>query len=228
MYLNSVMIEVTRRCNLACEHCLRGDAQNIDMNTDHIDTLLDKVTDIGSVIFTGGEPSLRPDIIRYFVKKAIEKGTYINSFYIATNGIKIDTEFIIACVELYSLCEDKEMCAVELSNDIYHASEGEYNDELLEALTFYRKRNKSDNQHYRLIYEGRTKEFWAKDDCRVLDKVDVKDLDDLHETEVCLSVHGKIYLQCDSSFETADNNTVCDVKNLKRFYNKLKKLQKTS
>lgn len=27
----SVFIEVTRRCNMCCAHCLRGDAENIDI-----------------------------------------------------------------------------------------------------------------------------------------------------------------------------------------------------
>ena len=29
---NTVIIEVTRRCNMSCPHCLRGDAQNVDMD----------------------------------------------------------------------------------------------------------------------------------------------------------------------------------------------------
>ena len=29
----NLMLEVTRRCNLQCEHCMRGEAQNIDMPT---------------------------------------------------------------------------------------------------------------------------------------------------------------------------------------------------
>ena len=28
---DNIMIEVTRRCNLRCEHCMRGEPQNIDM-----------------------------------------------------------------------------------------------------------------------------------------------------------------------------------------------------
>ena len=31
--LNSMAIEVTRRCNMACPHCLRGEAQGINIDT---------------------------------------------------------------------------------------------------------------------------------------------------------------------------------------------------
>ena len=33
IYVESLVIEVTRRCNMRCEHCLRGDAQNLDIST---------------------------------------------------------------------------------------------------------------------------------------------------------------------------------------------------
>ena len=34
MYISSacdVVIEITRRCNMCCAHCLRGDAEAVDM-----------------------------------------------------------------------------------------------------------------------------------------------------------------------------------------------------
>lgn len=33
IYVNYLAIEVTRRCNMKCNHCLRGDAQNLDIST---------------------------------------------------------------------------------------------------------------------------------------------------------------------------------------------------
>ena len=32
-----VMLEITRRCQLKCAHCMRGDAQNLDMSEEIID-----------------------------------------------------------------------------------------------------------------------------------------------------------------------------------------------
>ena len=67
--LDSLVIEVTRRCQLKCEHCLRGNAQKRDMSRDYIKDLFKKVGYISNLTFTGGEPSLVPHIIQMIRKK---------------------------------------------------------------------------------------------------------------------------------------------------------------
>ena len=65
---NNVFIEVTRRCNMCCAHCLRGDAESIDIQEKYIDAFLDnfeKGAYISSLTFTGGEISLNIPAIRY-------------------------------------------------------------------------------------------------------------------------------------------------------------------
>ena len=57
-YAYKVVIEVTRRCNMNCAHCLRGDAQNLDISIDVIDRFFDAFAngaDISTITFTGGE-----------------------------------------------------------------------------------------------------------------------------------------------------------------------------
>ena len=56
---NSVFIEVTRRCNMCCAHCLRGDAESIDIQEKYIDAFLDnfeKGAYISSLTFTKRRP----------------------------------------------------------------------------------------------------------------------------------------------------------------------------
>ncbi|MDR2850623.1 MAG: heme b synthase [Desulfovibrio sp.] len=59
--------EVTRSCNLACKHC-RAEAHphpyNGELSTTEAISLIDSFSQVGSpiIIFTGGEPMLRPDI----------------------------------------------------------------------------------------------------------------------------------------------------------------------
>lgn len=68
---NNVFIEVTRRCNMCCAHCLRGDAESIDIQEKYIDAFLDnfeKGAYISSLTFTGGEISLNIPAIRYTLK----------------------------------------------------------------------------------------------------------------------------------------------------------------
>ena len=40
-------IELTRRCNMACKHCLRGDAQNLTISKEIIDKIF---TDTAKII----------------------------------------------------------------------------------------------------------------------------------------------------------------------------------
>ncbi len=59
--------EVTRSCNLACRHC-RAEAHpepyTGELSTAEAKTLIDTFPEVGSpiIIFTGGEPMLRPDV----------------------------------------------------------------------------------------------------------------------------------------------------------------------
>lgn len=74
MYISSacdVVIEVTRRCNMCCAHCLRGDAEAVDIQERYIDAFLDSFANAGyisSLTFTGGEISLNiPAIYRHYL-----------------------------------------------------------------------------------------------------------------------------------------------------------------
>lgn len=81
---NNVFIEVTRRCNMCCAHCLRGDAESIDIQEKYIDAFLDnfeKGAYISSLTFTGGEISLNIPAIRYTLKAVKERGIAVGSFY---------------------------------------------------------------------------------------------------------------------------------------------------
>ena len=70
MQVYSLILEVTRRCNMCCAHCLRGEAENIDMQKETIDKVLDLVDKIEHVTFSGGEPSLNLPLIQYFFDRA--------------------------------------------------------------------------------------------------------------------------------------------------------------
>ena len=51
---NQLTVEITRKCNMACAHCLRGDAENVDLTNMDIDGVLDQAEAIGRLIITGG------------------------------------------------------------------------------------------------------------------------------------------------------------------------------
>lgn len=67
---DTLILEVTRRCNMYCDHCLRGNAMSMDMDDALVDKIVDAVDGIGTVVFSGGEPTLNLAAIRHFFDKA--------------------------------------------------------------------------------------------------------------------------------------------------------------
>lgn len=79
-----LVIEITRRCNLNCGHCMRGSVQRKDFNTNLLGWIEWLYEEMGEpwVTLTGGEPFLKPDILRQVVSSI----GYSAVIYIATNG----------------------------------------------------------------------------------------------------------------------------------------------
>lgn len=92
IYFRRLIVEVTRRCQLKCEHCMRGDAQDLDISTDIIDSILEQTAGIGELFFTGGEPTLAPDKMNYFVDRMIEENIPLGGINYITNGIELSEE----------------------------------------------------------------------------------------------------------------------------------------
>lgn len=85
--------EVTASCNLNCIHChAMGSTANPDeLTTDEGKRLIDQLAEIDAfrtLVFTGGEPLLRPDIFD-LLKHAKDAGL---ANIIATNGVLIDDD----------------------------------------------------------------------------------------------------------------------------------------
>lgn len=90
----TVMIELTRRCNMRCGHCFRGEAQNVDINCKHIDALLEQTEMIGELVLTGGEPTLNMDAMEYLLDRLCERGIPVLKFQLLTNGLIYSERFI--------------------------------------------------------------------------------------------------------------------------------------
>lgn len=83
-------IEITRRCNLRCKHCQRGEKESVDLSKEDIDSFLDNFTNIRHITIGGGEPTLNPDMIEYIVDKIIEKKIVVERLGMITNGHRFD------------------------------------------------------------------------------------------------------------------------------------------
>ena len=117
----NLMLEVTRKCNMRCAHCMRGEQQEETMSSDTIQRLLEYVYGIEQLSITGGEPSLVPDTIRwlaYFVKSRDIK---VGSFFCATNAGEYSKEFVDALSSLYAVCTKPDKCILTISTDQFHS-----------------------------------------------------------------------------------------------------------
>ena len=80
------IIEVTRRCTLNCEHCFRGEAENIDIEEDTIINSLKDVNSIKKLVITGGEPFLVHEKLEIIAAIINEYNIYVQDIYVVTNG----------------------------------------------------------------------------------------------------------------------------------------------
>lgn len=208
MRINHLALEVTRRCNIQCSFCLRGHQQRVDISLEQIDILLDQTTSIGHFCPTGGEPSLNVPAIQYFINGCKKRGITIDTFYIATNGIRITNEFVNVCIELYDMSKIKDRSGVQISNDYYHLQQGSYDDSLLKDLHFFSKREKeNDKIKWKLHHEG-----LAITNHPTSTKMSVP-----HPTMYYINVHGNVINGCDWSYENQEKNILCRVENLEEY-----------
>lgn len=208
MYVSNVIIEVTRRCNMACDHCLRGCAQNMDIEESTLEAFFSKVDSIGVLTITGGEPSLVPEKINAVVRIAKAHNVDIGSFYMVTNGKETSLEFIQAVIALYAYCGEKEACTLAYSDDIFHEEITEENKMLLEALRFTSPRNDSHVSYDSVITEGRAEENGLGGGNRAreleLHNFEIDEEYGIQDGEFYINCKGNILPLCDLSFETQE------------------------
>jgi hypothetical protein len=101
--------------------------------------VLSQTDAIYDVTFTGGEPSLNVELIKYFIEEVSKRKIPVNSFWVATNGAENTLELVHALLDLYYYCgeDGDDLCCVALSRDKYHDNIPPKNEMLLEGLGFY-------------------------------------------------------------------------------------------
>lgn len=120
--IETLSIEVTRACNLDCSHCLRGPAEKSVFDCTKLAELFSKrdIKYVRSLVLTGGEPLLRPDIIEMIVETFEAYSVRMGSFFIATNGTAFSKKAFKAIAYLSHITEDREANFIKISNSIYH------------------------------------------------------------------------------------------------------------
>jgi len=93
---NSLILTVTRACNLRCSYCPRVKAGWPSLSNDDITKSIDLFCQLfggGEIKIFGGEPLLVPDQVRYAIEEA-EKRDAIKRIYLSTNGLGLDGEWL--------------------------------------------------------------------------------------------------------------------------------------
>jgi MoaA/NifB/PqqE/SkfB family radical SAM enzyme len=204
--LTDLVIEVTRRCNMGCAHCLRGDSQDLDLNTEYIDRLLRNVDRIGTITFSGGEPSLNLAAIEYTLAICKHLNIEVGGFYIVTNGKTNILPLSIVALKWYAYCYEKELCGLALSKDMFHDNIDPDNEEILRGLSFFREDKFTDFETMKLIYSGRAEELGGFETVNVdwhNEELSVECYDGQYcvESMIYLSANGDIRTNCDTAYE---------------------------
>lgn len=129
--IENLIMEVTRRCNMQCDMCLRGDAEREDMPNNVMEAVFIAADEIQSVTPTGGEPFLVPETTINALRGAREKGA--TSAFLSTNGSisPFSDEGFPVVQEMFSFAlhystgreldeEDLFDCIIQVSRDSFH------------------------------------------------------------------------------------------------------------
>lgn len=206
MTYSDLVIEVTRRCNMACSHCLRGKAENINISDDILNAFFGKIkgSDFRSLTITGGEPSLAVDRIKAVLKYLKKYKISVGHFYMVTNAKYCPDSFLKVIFDMYMYSEEKELFEISYSNDKFHDDLNEKNIEKLSAFKFFNPKNSEDYplDEYRLLSEGEAKENYGGNSVP-LSHYDFDD-DSINDGMFYLNCNGNIVPCCDLSYESQE------------------------
>jgi organic radical activating enzyme len=182
--------------------------------------MVDAIKHIDTITFTGGEPSLAVDRIRYIYEQIKKRGITLDRFYVVTNGKIASRGLVDVLIDLHTFvdCSDIEYgsCLV-ISKDQYHEQEL-YDDErkaadkLYSALSFYRSKDR-DRDLKMLINEGRARGMGHRE--AYLESLVVETGEDDEPTRVEGTVYinalGDVITSCDMSFESQEESKIGNV-----------------
>ena len=223
---SDLVIELTRRCNMNCAHCLRGCSENLNISKKIIRKALSTYTNIPSLTLTGGEPSLVPDLIKYVVDYIIEHHIDLGGLYIVTNGKVYSQKMVNAMRKAYAYAYEPDMCGLCVSVDPYHDGSHYSNYFRYCDEPFFRKDKEQPNLDRYLINEGNAMyNGLGRRNLIVKTSLDAEyvSIDDdvicVEDTLVYVNANGDILLDCDVSYENQElyaignltDSELCDI-----------------
>ena len=117
--VQTMVLELTRQCNLECKHCFRGDSRNEYMNTKIIDLVFKNSCRINSLLLTGGEPLLAVEQLKRIRDNILKDKTNVGEILVVTNGTILTNEII----QILKDIETRTRVDIRLSTDAFHLIE---------------------------------------------------------------------------------------------------------
>lgn len=142
-YIQNLGMIVTDKCNLDCEHCLRGEKNNRCITDEIIEATLDQVSGVGNLAIAGGEPTLVIDRLEKIISYIIKKKITLDEFTVTINGTIYSPELLELLEEINNYIGGNAVYAsLAISLDKYHLKEIEklnIMSEFTENLNKYRE-----------------------------------------------------------------------------------------
>ena len=223
-------IEVTQRCNMDCDHCLRGDGDGRDLNPEILRPLLSKTDRIRLIGFTGGEPSLVPEILEGILSLVKEYQIPVENFYLVTNGKVVSDAFLSAVLHWQSYCirfgMEPELSGLALSKDEFHEEIPPENEAKLRMFSFFTEDKMVsflDTNRPKILDMGRASELYANSGY-TRELVHFDPVIDVEGDTVCFregsllaTTDGKLLSECNVSYDRADEFLLCPVSELETY-----------
>lgn len=230
---DDLILEITRKCNMKCDHCLRGNAENINMTMKTIEPLLSRTMQINTLTFTGGEPTLNIPLMKKILNYCKAHTIPVLNIYIVTNGKVVSDNFLSTMIDWYAYCIESnngympDTAGLSLSKDTYHENIPDENINKLKAFTFFDESHYWDFNKYPVLGRGRGANIANNVNRDIITSFSVLPNDDGSiqiDNDTYVSAKGDILADCDLSYDTMPNYTLGNTKNIDEFIKYLRTL----
>ena len=217
--LSELILEITRKCNMSCSHCLRGPAQRMNIDIEIINRVTEAVDNIFNVTFTGGEPSLNAAAIEHFRWAIHFNRCSLNYFWLTVNARFFKQDFYEAIQELYCICDDQDCCSLTISRDQYHGKMSPKAYEMYSELPFFSNQRMRRIEDNALLSEGNAKrnQMGCKD-AYIADTIEDYYFDESEDAlyvrdMIYVNAKGDVLLSCDLSYISQKRHIIGNVLN---------------
>lgn len=213
LYYSRLQFELTRRCNQTCAHCCRGESQNVDINKEIIDDFFEKndIYSIGTLLFSGGEPTLNGKMLEYIVDKIIEKEITVSMFMFGINGLTYSEELVKGLNKLQNYILQKSerprRCPglLMVSQDQFHKDANNEVIEKLKHLSYFSPIYKHEMSAENILPYGRAYENGLSKQ-----RPDLSELTNYQKNYHITEYEGSTYLVIKYQYISANGNVVND------------------